>query len=234
MDRLRLVEKITNLLTTVKILKEKHLIYLLGGISRLPTLDDTYVNLKKAIVKNEPLSNVAQIIKNDIAFSAKILQVANSVFYNTRSCSTIEQAIMIIGLNALESIGFIYSILRNVALSDIQKEWLNNVVRESVMINNGILHIHNINKLTDYKHYLSNIGVLINVGKVLLLAYMPKRYKSVKNCKLKRKIILFLNRRLNWGTKVLLMIDWVGCSFRYITFPMKLCKLFYFRILLTC
>jgi len=41
------VEKITNLLTTVKILKEKHLIYLLGGISRLPTLDDTYVNLKK-------------------------------------------------------------------------------------------------------------------------------------------------------------------------------------------
>jgi len=185
------VEKITNLLTTVKILKEKHLIYLLGGISRLPTLDDTYVNLKKAIVKNEPLSNVAQIIKNDIAFSAKILQVANSVFYNTRSCSTIEQAIMIIGLNALESIGFIYSILRNVALSDIQKEWLNNVVRESVMINNGILHIHNINKLTDYKHYLSNIGVLINVGKVLLLAYMPKRYKSVKKLQAQKKIILF-------------------------------------------
>lgn len=193
------VEKITNLITTVKILKEKNLIDLLGGISRLPTLDETYINLKKAIVRNDPLPVVAQIIKNDIAFSAKVLQIANSVFYNIRYCSTIEQAIMIIGLDALESIGFIYSILRNVFLTDIQKEWLNEVVRESMMINNGMLHIHNINKLTEYKSYLSSLGALINIGKVLLLAYMPDRYRTAKELQATTKTHSFYEAEVELG-----------------------------------
>jgi CheY-like chemotaxis protein len=193
------VEKLTNLLTTVKILKEKNLLELLVGVSRLPTLDETYTNLKKAIVSNEPLPVVAQIIKNDIAFSAKVLQIANSVFYNTRCCSTIEQAIMIIGLDALDGIGFIYSILRNISLSDNQKEWLNEVVRESLMINNGMLHIHTINKLTEYKFCLSSLGALINIGKVLLLAYMPERYRAAKELQAITKTHSFYEAEVELG-----------------------------------
>lgn len=76
------------------------------GIDKVPTLPAV---LSKIInVLEDPKSNVghvSRLISTDQAMSARILKIVNSAFYGfTRQISTVNQAIVILGFNAVKSL----------------------------------------------------------------------------------------------------------------------------------
>ncbi len=61
---------------------------------------------------NVSLKDIAQTIQNDQGLAAKVLKTVNSSFYGlTRKCSTINQAMVALGLNAVKSLALGFSLV---------------------------------------------------------------------------------------------------------------------------
>ena len=75
-------------------------------LGRLPSVPSIYQAMTAEMSQPEPdIKSVAAIIADDLAMSAKILQLVNSAFFGLRrSVSSIEQAVTYLGLNVIRSL----------------------------------------------------------------------------------------------------------------------------------
>ncbi len=77
-----LKETIERVCTLQDILCSPMLRQIIGSIGELPSLSSTYIALSHALrTTDTPISDVAKIIEQDVAMSAKILQLVNSGFF---------------------------------------------------------------------------------------------------------------------------------------------------------
>ena len=82
---------------------------LIGTIGDLPSLSETYVELAEA-VRNPDIhvSKVAEIIGQDTAMSAKILQLTNSAFYGFgKRINNVHDAVAHLGMNTIQSLALV-------------------------------------------------------------------------------------------------------------------------------
>ncbi|PID72224.1 MAG: GGDEF domain-containing protein [Desulfobulbus propionicus] len=81
--------------------------------NELPTLPVVASTLLTITAKEETtLSDIAQLISRDVALSSKVLRVSNSSFYSfPQQISTINQAVSILGTNAIRSLVLSFSFL---------------------------------------------------------------------------------------------------------------------------
>jgi len=73
---------------------------IVGTIGQLPSLSSTYARLSEAVSDpDSSISEVAEIIENDIAMSAKILQLANSAFFGLpQKVTSVSNAVSYLGM----------------------------------------------------------------------------------------------------------------------------------------
>ncbi len=92
-----------------------------GGIGRLPTVPALYNRLNEALENpNTPLEDVSALIQQDMAVSAKVLQVVNSGFFGFRKRETsIHSAVTLIGINLLRRVLLSVEALANFESSSI-------------------------------------------------------------------------------------------------------------------
>lgn len=78
----------------------------LGGAGPLPIVPEIYAELMLAISNSDvTLREICRIVERDGVVSAKVLHMVNSAFFGLRqSVSSLEQAISLLGLNALRAI----------------------------------------------------------------------------------------------------------------------------------
>jgi HD-like signal output (HDOD) protein len=73
---------------------------IVGTVDQLPSLSSTYTRLEEAV--NNPdssINDVAAIIENDIAMSAKVLQLANSAFFGlAQKVTSVSNAVSYLGM----------------------------------------------------------------------------------------------------------------------------------------
>jgi HD-like signal output (HDOD) protein len=91
------------------ILNDDGLQAMVGGITQLPSVPDTYVNLNTVLSgPNASLKDVARVIEGDVAMCAKLLQLVNSAFFGLPRRIT----------NILEAATYLGTLMiRNLALS---------------------------------------------------------------------------------------------------------------------
>jgi len=92
-DTLRIaIERATSLSA---ILNSKLLANMIGSVQDLPVLPKTYLALREAVANpNVSLKAIVRIIEQDVAISAKILQLVNSAFFGLpREISTLQTAV---------------------------------------------------------------------------------------------------------------------------------------------
>jgi len=79
----------------------------------LPTLPTVASELVRLTGRDDtPIGEIANLITKDIALSAKVLKVVNSAYYNfPNQISTIQQAVSILGINAVRSLVLSFSFL---------------------------------------------------------------------------------------------------------------------------
>jgi putative nucleotidyltransferase with HDIG domain len=90
----------------VEVLNNKMLAGLVGSMQDLPSLPRTYAAFQEALSDPEsPMDRVIHIVEQDVAITAKILQLVNSAFFGvTRNISDIKTAVNYLGINVLQNL----------------------------------------------------------------------------------------------------------------------------------
>jgi CheY-like chemotaxis protein len=103
-DMLRVaVERATSL---SNILNNKLLANLAGSVQDLPVLRRTYLALKQKLAEPDAcIRDVVRIVDQDVAISAKILQLVNSAFFGLpREVSSVRTAVGFLGIDTLQNL----------------------------------------------------------------------------------------------------------------------------------
>ncbi|MCL2458995.1 MAG: GGDEF domain-containing protein [Desulfobulbus sp.] len=148
--------------------------------AQLPTLPAVAVRLLELTSQDDAaLTDIVDCIAQDMAFSAKILKVANSSFYNFRQqVSTVNQAVALLGINAVRSLVLNFSFLSlgkqpENSLFSLEMFWERSLVGATAakMLTT---HVPGVDPDT-----LFTIGLLQNIGQMIFALTTPARYNTV-------------------------------------------------------
>jgi HD-like signal output (HDOD) protein/ActR/RegA family two-component response regulator len=150
-----------------------------GALRDLPSLPRTYDALTQALTNPDTsLQKIARIVEQDVGISAKILQLVNSAFFGlAHSITSIEHAVIYLGINTLRSLALSVEIFRvfepKTPLPGFSLERLERHAR---------LAAHIAARLPVPKH-LAEItivaGMLHDVGKLILAWKLPQQFKEL-------------------------------------------------------
>ena len=105
------IERATSL---VEVLNSKMLASLVGSLQELPSLPRTYAELRHALSDpDSSIDQVVRIVEQDVAITAKVLQLVNSAFFGvTREISDIRTAVSYLGMTILQNLVLSVEIFR--------------------------------------------------------------------------------------------------------------------------
>lgn len=88
------------------VLRNKTLVNLATGISKLPSFPPLYLQILKELQSSDcSLKRVGEMVAEDVALTAKVLQVVNSAYFGlARRVVTPQQAVNLIGLDTLRAL----------------------------------------------------------------------------------------------------------------------------------
>jgi len=106
------VERACNLQS---LMNEEGVRRIVGRVGNLPSLPRVYSRLTTALSKDTvSASDIARILKQDMAICAKVLQMVNSAFFRLqRTISGIEEAVAYLGFNTIRQIVLAVEVFRN-------------------------------------------------------------------------------------------------------------------------
>ncbi|MCL2790426.1 MAG: GGDEF domain-containing protein [Desulfobulbus sp.] len=146
----------------------------------LPTLPIIATKLLELTAHAEvALTDIANLISQDSALSTKILRVANSAFYSfPQQISSINQAVAILGLNAVRSLVLSFSLFsikepQKHSQFDFEQFWERSLV-EAVAARLIFEQVTN----TDSEEVFI-CGLLQNIGQMVLAITLPSQYDQV-------------------------------------------------------
>lgn len=164
------------------LLENEELKKLTSKIGSLPSIPTVYSRLQEAIRDPEvALDDVAKIIEQDIAMSAKVLHIVNSAFFGL--CTKIEspsRAVKLLGLDTVKTLVLGVEVFTLTTIPDdlfsseqlwehcmivgaLAKKIAENETEDQDVINNSFL-----------------AGILHDIGKLVLVSLLPDQYREVK------------------------------------------------------
>jgi len=172
-----LPEKLIHIISTMHRIKDKELITIFSRLEKLPSLPEIYIRLDKAIENGAPVDTITGILKEDVSLTAKIMQIGNSVFYGGKEYSSLEQTVLMIGLNAVREIVLIYKMTEN-ALCAINDSKLSAIFSKGLILNKGIDFCLRQTGQEYNKSIASTAGLLSCIGEIILLCFRQERYEQ--------------------------------------------------------
>jgi len=146
----------------------------------LPTLPIIATKLLALTAQQETtLTDIANLISQDMALSTKVLRVANSAFYSfPQQISSINQAVSILGINAVRSLVLSFSFLsmgkrQKNSRFDFEQFWERSLVEAAA----AKLILEQVTNSDAEEAFTS--GLLQNVGQLVLATTLPQKYNQV-------------------------------------------------------
>jgi len=181
-DAETLMDTIRRVCLLRNILQNDKLQGLISDLESLPCLSSHYTELMKELQSEDAsIRNVGRVISQDVAMSAKILQLINSSFFGVReSVSSISQAVALLGLDIIKSLVLSIKVFSKFDSSvsagfSITKLW-----EHCIAVGDGakwIAQRENTNQR--FADYAMLAGMLHDVGKLVLAAKMPQEYERI-------------------------------------------------------
>jgi len=154
---------------------------IISSIDTLPSLPTVYAKLQKKIRDPEAtLDDIGDIISQDIAMTAKVLQLVNSAFFGLyQKVESPARAVKLLGLDTIKALVFGSQIFSEMKISsdDFSAEFL---WMHSMMV--GTLAKKIAQNESENKDIISNsfiAGVLHDIGKLILVSKMQQHYSDV-------------------------------------------------------
>ena len=148
-----------------------------GDLPTLPTVASKLVSLTAR--DDTTLSDVAELVSQDIGLSSKILRVSNSAFYNfPQQIGSINQAISMLGTNAVQSLVLSFSFLginksKRGNHFDFTRFWERSL---SAAVASKLI-LERVPKADTEEILVS--GLLQNLGELILACTIPGEYEKV-------------------------------------------------------
>ena len=177
---------------------------LVSKLESLPSLPSLYVKLTNEINKSSPsMATVGRLVSEDMAMTAKMLQLVNSPFFGLRvQVSNPSNAVQLLGLDIIKALvvsSHVFSKFQTKLLSepDVDYFW-----RRSLAVGSYAKRIASMEKATQrVEDDCFAAGLLHDVGKLILASAAREKYGEV------------LALAKNGGTNLLVAeSDVLGCS----------------------
>ena len=175
-----LFEKLDYIFLMRERLSNKNLVTFLNSIETLPKLPEVYGEFNRAVENDKSFKEISEIIGKDIAISTKVLQLVNSAFYARTKIGSIEQALQIIGLTGIKNILLYSSLSKDLTLSQGQKDDLKYYDNLTFVVNKLFIRIYQIIKGENPPQEFYMLGMILYIGKIILLCYFYERYLEIK------------------------------------------------------
>ncbi len=151
-------------------------------IKSLPSLPSLYMRIVEILQSDDPsLQKIGEIITEDIAMSAKVLQLVNSSFFGiARRISNPAQAVMFLGLETVKALVLSVHIFAKwdsakVKGFDVERLW-----QHSVMVGAMAKQLAEKEGLSQREvDEAFTAGLLHDVGKLILASSLPTDYQKV-------------------------------------------------------
>lgn len=156
----------------------------LSTISNLPSPPLVFTQISKVI--NDPrtsVRDVAAIMSEDAALSAKVLRLSNSAFYGAKSEITgIRQAILVLGLEAVKSLVLSSSVFDMFKSQKLDTEFQEAFWRHSLAtaLAGRMLtkHLRSLSFMDPEVAF--SAGLLHDIGKLIVCCFMTEDHKKVR------------------------------------------------------
>jgi HD-like signal output (HDOD) protein/ActR/RegA family two-component response regulator len=165
---------------------------LVSQLGKLPSLPSTYSRLQKAIATPDiGINEIAEIIAQDIAMTAKVLQLVNSSFFGIySSVDSPSRAVTLLGLDTIKVLVLSLELFSKIKVQE-QVFHIDRLWDHSLMVGKVARAIAATQ--TDEKELISNTflaGTLHDLGKLILLSSKPDEYRQVIDLAQERNIIM--------------------------------------------
>jgi HD-like signal output (HDOD) protein len=157
---------------------------LISQVDSLPSLPDLYIRLQKELQSGNPsVRRAGKIIEQDVAMSAKVLQLVNSSFFGLRQhVASPSQAVSLLGLDILRSLVLVVHVFsqcknfKEIAFS------LEAIQHHSLAVGGYAQVIARMEKIeTKATDDVFMAGILHDMGKLVLINNLSDRYQQALN-----------------------------------------------------
>lgn len=174
-----LIKTIRQLLDVREVLRNRNLFAIINKMAGLCTLPCIYNKLTDMLNQEADVQQIVEVIEEDPAIVARILHIANSAFYDSKTGS-IRQAIIYLGLSAVKSI------VLSTSLCDFLEDSGMRIFNKKLLWHHASITNKLVGKL--YRHFMgesvpataSTVGLLHNIGRIVLLDQYSEIYTKIE------------------------------------------------------
>ncbi|HKJ66735.1 MAG TPA: HDOD domain-containing protein [bacterium] len=178
-DYTALQQELEHLLEIKKQLENDQLMETLGEIGILPTLPDIYNEFIQAVEEGLSARDLASLFEKDAAVTANIIHIANSAFYGRSKTNSLERAIITLGFHSIQSILLILSMKNTFDWDERQEQYLQQFFLRVSLVNFCFLELHKQIFDRSLDRLDTSLGLLYDIGKVIILQCFPDRYQEI-------------------------------------------------------
>ncbi len=168
----------------MSVLQESRVSRLIAGIDNLPTPPVVYSRINDSISNpNASAYQIASIISEDPAISAKILRLSNSAFYGVRNeITSVKQAVITIGMEAIKSLVLSTSVFDAFKLKKEMAQFQEEFWRHSLAVGSAcrmLMRRISTDWMTDADRVFS-AGMLHDIGKLVMIVYISEDWEKIQ------------------------------------------------------
>ncbi len=194
-----LLESFLNIVKVREILKNKKLLNLMNAIDRLPVFPAVYQEFIDGIESDESLKKISHIIEKDVSLATSVLQIANSGFYGNSRIGSVERACIYLGMETIKNIVFTASMGKAKDLTEKQNHYLGRIIQHSLKTNQNFQRFYKSETGRKPPDDFASIGLTHDIGKIIMLQYLPDRLKKVIKYQRKNPDISFYRSEIELG-----------------------------------
>jgi len=164
------------------LMRNTHVKSLISRVGNLPSLPSVYSELQRRLQDPEcPLSDIADVISQDLAMSAKVLQLVNSSFFGFyKKIDSPVRAVNLLGIDIVKSLVLVVGIFNEVKPVAETSFSMQNLLEHSL----GVAELSRkiVQAETDAKEEADNAflaGLVHDIGKLLLFSSVEREYAEV-------------------------------------------------------
>lgn len=181
-DTAELKKRLTRALAVHGLLKNAELQAVVSRLEALPSLPSLFLEVTRELETREPsLPRIAHLVSEDMAMTAKILQLVNSAFFGLRCrISSPMQAVQLLGLDTLRALVLTTHVFDKFSTHTLGEPEISYLWKHSLAVASFAKHIAESEKADrQLVDDCFTAGLLHDAGKLILASAMESKYQQV-------------------------------------------------------
>jgi len=192
-------EGITRILKLRKTLNDKKIQELISSIDQFPKLPGIFNEFSEAVQKEMNFQQLAEIIRKDNELVTKFLQISNYAFYGNEKKPTLEEVIMMLGVNAARDILLTTSLTERGTQRTSHMEYFHKIMNHSAVVNKYLEPLSRIVYGKSIEKNFKSVGLTHDIGKIILLQNFPDRFDKIISYQLRKPKLNFYDCEIALG-----------------------------------